>query len=129
MKHPLVFATALFGSTVPALAAEPVLTPEHQASLRCSAVFALVAADQAHGRAAALAFPALGLRGKEFFVRTAARVMDEAGADRAQLRTILSRDAVGLRQEMARGTPLRQVIEPCLGLLDLTVPPGAGRTP
>ncbi|MFN7157444.1 MAG: hypothetical protein ACK4MR_01965, partial [Erythrobacter cryptus] len=63
-------------------AAPPALAPDQRALLRCAAAFALVAEGQARGAEEALRWPALEGRGREFFVRALAQVMDEAGLDR-----------------------------------------------
>jgi len=71
--------------------------------VRCSAAFALVAHRQALGEQWALAYPPLEQRGREFFVRASARVIDEAGIDRAQLAAALTTEAQGLGGAQAIG--------------------------
>jgi hypothetical protein len=79
---------------VPASAQElPTLTIEQQTLLRCSATFALVAGEQAKGDPVALRYPALGERGREYFVRTAAKLTDELGVPRETVMKLLSREA------------------------------------
>ena len=62
-----------------ALAAAPApprpLSADEHAALRCSAAFALVSAGQVRGDPAAAQYPPLKLRGREFFVVTAAWMM------------------------------------------------------
>lgn len=91
----------------------PPLSLEHRMLLRCSAAFALVAARQDAGLAEAQAYPALGVRGREFFVRASARVMDEAGLDRAAVAAALTAEA----RDLAGGDDMAQVMPVCLGLL------------
>jgi len=81
--------------------------------LRCSAAFAVVAARQEAGDAEALAFRPLAGPGREYFVRASARVMDEAGLDRAAVSSALQSEA---RDLVEQGT-LAQVMPVCLALL------------
>ena len=82
--------------------------------MRCAAAFALVAQAQAAGDAEALAYPALGERGREFFVRTAARLIDETGLDRNGVAQLLSAEAGRLTQEEGA---LERTMPACLMLL------------
>lgn len=82
--------------------------------LRCSAAFALMAHRQATGDQAALAFPPLGQRGREFFVRASARLMDEAGLDRESIAAALTNEAL----ELTGGDALEQVMPACLTALE-----------
>lgn len=101
----------------------PAMNLNQQTSLRCSAAFAMVAAGQAKGEADSLAFPALGQRGREYFVRSAAQIMDETGATRAQLQALMLREATAIRQ--AGPKSLSGLMPPCLSLLDSAVPQAA----
>ena len=69
---------------------------EHKMLLRCSAAFALVARWQQAGNAEFLRYPPLGERGREFFVRASAKVMDEAGLDRDGIEAALVLEAQSL---------------------------------
>lgn len=100
-------------ATAPATA--PALSLEQQSGLRCAAAFALVAQAQGARDAEALAYPALGDRGREFFVRTAARLIDETGLDRDGVARLLSAEATRLTQEEGA---LEQTMPACLLLLD-----------
>lgn len=101
----------------PGLAQTPAPEPaplnlQQSTALKCSAAFALGAAAQARGEGKQ--WPALAVRGREFFVRTSAQIMDETG---------WSRDLVALRladQAKALGEPgaLAAALPPCLLLLD-----------
>lgn len=103
------------------LAAVPVLAQERapldvsqRTALRCSVAFALVAEGQAQGDPAMAAYPELGTRGREFFVRNAAQIMDEAGLDRDAVAGLFAGELNELRADGA----LEAVMPPCLLLLD-----------
>lgn len=115
MKPLLALASALL-LAAPAAAQRPApaLSLEHQMLLRCSAAFALVANRQAGGDRDSLAWPPLERRGSEFFVRASARVMDEAGLDRAGIAEALRRSAEGLLEPGA----LAAIMPPCLAALE-----------
>lgn len=72
-----------------ALAAEPQLTLQQSASLRCGVVFGAVAAAQDRGDKEALALPPMKERGREFFVRTMAKLMDDKNLDRDQVKALV----------------------------------------
>jgi hypothetical protein len=93
----------------------PALSLEQQSGLRCAAAFALVAQAQSAGNAEALEYPALGQRGREFFVRTAARLIDETALDRDGVARLLSAEAARLAQEDGA---LDRAMPPCLMLLE-----------
>ena len=110
-------AIALAAQTVapPAERSEaPALTAQQAASVRCSAAFAMVAQGQANGDAAAQAYPAMAERGREYFVRSVARLMDELALDRPALEQLIAAEVQRLDAE----TQLAQVMPPCLALLD-----------
>ena len=115
---PLVFVSlqTVPGTAVPAPAPEaPVaLSAEQQGALRCSAAFALVAERQRQGDEAALAYPALGERGREFFVQAGARMMDDAGLTRE---TITQRMRAQAGMILEEGS-LDDLMPPCLMLLE-----------
>ncbi len=98
----------------PALPPTPELSLEQRTSLRCAAAFAIVAEGQANGNAEALAWPAVGERGKEFFVRASAQVMDQAGLNRDQISAALSAEAQKLWDE----GNIDDVMPGCLLLLE-----------
>jgi uncharacterized protein (DUF58 family) len=91
------------------------MTLEQQMLLRCSAAFALSAGEQQRGVAGAQAYPALGERGREFFVRSAARLMDALKLTREQIQARLREEAQVLSAEPAR---LAEVMPPCLSALE-----------
>src|SRR5690606_13333110 len=104
---------------VPAAAQDlPKLTIEQQTLVRCSATFALVAGEQAKGDPVALRYPALGERGSEYFVRTAAKLIDELGISRETAMQLLSREASRVQAERkAAANPAEitdRVMQTCL---------------
>ncbi len=90
------------------------LDVSQQGALRCSAAFALIAERQKQGDSAALEYPLLAARGREFFVRSNAQLMDEAGLDRAAIEARLRAEADAI---VAEGS-LDEIMPPCLLLLD-----------
>ncbi|MEO6389061.1 MAG: hypothetical protein ABIT16_11890 [Croceibacterium sp.] len=109
---------------VPAAAQDspPPISLEQTMLLRCSAMFALVAADQQHQVPSALAYPAMAERGREFFVRSAARLMDERQLTREQIEAALRAEVTGLQQSTARSNDpagfVDSIMRPCLSVLD-----------
>ena len=92
----------------------PALNASQQGAIRCSAAFAMMAERQAQGDTAALEYPPLALRGQEFFVRSNAQLMDEAGLDRATMRSLMRAEA----QAIVADGSLHDLMQPCLLLLD-----------
>jgi hypothetical protein len=91
------------------------MTLEQQMLLRCSAAFALVAGEQQRSAPGAQASSPLGERGREFFVRSAARLMDELKLTRGQVEARLRQEAQALSARPAR---LAEVMPPCLSALE-----------
>ncbi len=85
---------------------------EHRAMLRCSAAFALVAAEQQ--RTPTSAYPPLGQRGREYFVRAVAQVMDETGLPRAEVVAQLEQEA----RDLSTDNKLDQIMPACLLALE-----------
>jgi hypothetical protein len=113
----MVLLLATLSIAVPASAQPaqpPQLSLEHKMLLRCSAAFALVARWQEGGRPEVQQYPPLDERGKEFFVRASARVMDEAHLDREALEAALLTEARSLLPEGAVGA----VMPACLSALE-----------
>ena len=112
---------ALLGAASSLQAQQPApLSLEHRMSLRCSAAFALVAHGQASGDAQALTYPRLGDEAREYFVRAAARVMDEAGLDEEGIRAALAAEA----RDLVDRDSVKPIMQVCLPQLDL---PGGGQ--
>lgn len=101
------------------------LKPGTRTDLTCAAAFAIVASEQQRGVRSALAFPALGVRGKEFFVRTGAQAMNEAGLSREAVRTLFEAEVAKLQGQAAQGgspdAALAAVMPGCLARLDASV--------
>jgi hypothetical protein len=99
------------------LAGQPAvaMTLEQQMLLRCSAAFALGAGEQQRTAPGAPASPPLAERGREFFVRSAARLMDELKLTREQVEARLRQEAQALS---ARPGRLAEVMPPCLSALE-----------
>jgi hypothetical protein len=93
------FLAPLLVLAAPAAAQAPALNIEQQTLLRCSAMFALVAGEQAKGDKAALGYPRLQERGSEYFVRTAAKLTDELGVPREAVLKLLSDEAGKIQAE------------------------------
>lgn len=83
----------------------PALTLEQSTALKCGVAFAM--ADGAS--------PELRTRGREFFVRSAARIMDETGAGRDAIAALVAAQEDELRQDPDRIVAMMPV---CLLLLD-----------
>lgn len=67
----------------------------------------------------------MGQRGREYFVRSSARLMDETGASREQIRQLVQREVVALQAESAGpgGATFPALARSCLVLLDQALPP------
>jgi hypothetical protein len=118
---PLVLSAAVLA--VPAAAQEqPRFTLEHRMLLRCSAVFAIVAGEQQRKVPAAAVYPPLGERGREYFARTGARLMDDLKISREQAEASIRSAAEEVQRE-ARAAPDRaayidSLMQPCLSALE-----------
>ena len=120
-------AAPLAAQPTPTLPTLPELDTEQKAQLTCSAVFALVSSEQARGEPAALKYPPLKVRGREYFVRFGARTMDATGASREAVKALIETEIARLQQlAVATQDPagtLARAIEPCLPRLEAEVPP------
>lgn len=119
----LALAATLLSST-PVIAQETVA--DLDTAVRCAVVFGLIAGGQEQGSADALAYPPMEERGREFFVQVGARLIDERGLTTEQVAGVLLDQANALiDQAQASHDPegaMRSVAEPCLVLLDATIP-------
>ncbi|MXO75151.1 hypothetical protein GRI40_07975 [Altererythrobacter aerius] len=95
----------------PAPAPAP-LTLQQSTAMKCAAAFALGASLQARGEGAE--WPQIMPRGREFFVRTSAQIMDETGRTRDQVAAEITAQARALSDPAA----LAAAMPPCLLLLD-----------
>lgn len=107
---------AILAAASPAPAAPPPveLSLEDRTLLRCSAAFAIVAHGQSVGEEAALAWPQLGTRAREFFVRALAQLIDRTGLDRDGVAQLARDEAGGLQERGEVG----QVMPGCLVILE-----------
>jgi hypothetical protein len=111
-----MLSTALALQAAPAVPApmpEPI-TQEQRALLRCSAAFALVTNGQANGDPEATRWPDLGSRGREFFVRAMAQLMDQTGLDRAGISRLAEQHA----RELAAKDEVGKIMPSCLLMLE-----------
>lgn len=90
------------------------LPQEHAAMLRCSAAFALVSYGQANGDEAVRAWPRIDPRGREFFVRSLAKIIDDTGMTREQASQMAKAEA----QRLIDNNLLDNVMPGCLLMLD-----------
>ena len=133
LATPLAAQTSPTAAPVPAASPKlPELNTDQKAQLTCSAVFAIVASDQARGEEAALRFPPLKVRGREYFVRFGAQTIDKTGASREAVKVLLEGEVERLQKlAAAMGDPqgtLSRTLAPCLPRLEAEVPPLAKPT-
>lgn len=122
MKLVALAVLAALGAA-PAVAQEaPRFTLEHRMLLRCSAAFAIVAGEQQRGVATALAYPPLAERGREYFVRSSVRLMDDLAITREQVEASLRGEVEALQKASAEASEpagyLDGVMQPCLSALE-----------
>ena len=110
----LLAALALQSAPVPVVPEPAPLSQENRALLRCAAAFALVAQGQVVGDPQAKAWPDLSERGREFFVRSMAQLMDETGRDRAGIAALVNAEA----QALTTSGDLHKVMPSCLLMLE-----------
>jgi hypothetical protein len=114
-----LFAVALALAAAPLAAQQPApapaqLTADQQTLLHCSATFAVVSGRQHAGDKAALAFPDVTAKGREYFVRALVQLMDEAHLDHDMVTKLVQAEATRLQDspELLAGMPA------CLASLD-----------
>ena len=90
------------------------LSAEQQATVRCAITFANVAARQAQADPAVAGYPDLTERGREFFVRSMAQLMDDLQIKRPQLRLHLTKAA----EEITQPGKVEELMPACLLMLD-----------
>lgn len=93
----------------------PKLTLEQASALRCSVAFGLVHKGQLEGDATMARYPVMAERGREFFVRTTAQLMDELGIDREAIMVLVTRESTALTTSSGR---LDEVMPACLMMLE-----------
>jgi hypothetical protein len=119
VKPRLLPVLLVAAASVPVAATPRPLTAEERLGLACASAFALVAAGQARGDVGMMSYPPLAERGREYFVRLSAQLMDDAGLDQAGLRAAVEREAAALRQH-----GVSDIMPVCLVSLDRELPPG-----
>jgi hypothetical protein len=105
----LTFLAAVTLAAAPApnaASTQPALTAPQASALRCGVVFALGAKLQAERDPVAADWPPLGARGKEFFVRVTAQLMDDTGASREALAALAMRELPALQAKGAMATAM-----------------------
>ncbi|WP_324828573.1 hypothetical protein [Qipengyuania zhejiangensis] len=114
----LILAASLLAAQVAApqiIETSPVpLDQTQQIALRCSVAFALASRQQQDGTVADESWPELAERGREYFVRSMARIMDETGATRTGLGEYLRPESEALQQPGR----LEEIMPSCLLMLD-----------
>lgn len=110
----LLTALALKSDPAPVVPEPAPLSQENRALLRCAAAFALVAQGQVAGDPQAKAWPDLSERGREFFVRSMAQLMDKTGRDRAGIAALVNAEA----QALTTSGDLHKVMPSCLLMLE-----------
>jgi len=93
--------------------APTTLTMQQQTALRCSIAIAMGAERQRAGEGEA-DWPDLTERGREFFVRSLAQLMDDTGMSREALMQAAAGEAADLQD----GDNLQQVMPACLLMLN-----------
>ncbi|MEM7666040.1 MAG: hypothetical protein AAF250_09315 [Pseudomonadota bacterium] len=90
------------------------LSQQNKAVIRCSAAFAMVSYGQSYGNPAAKKWPALGTRGREFFVVALAGLMDDTGLGREGVSQLVSDEA----RRLWDNGEIDQVMPACLLMLE-----------
>ncbi len=116
---PLALLIAPFAVASSPLAAQttdpsPALTMEQSGAVKCSAAFAIVSYRQVNGDEQAIQYGQIDERGREFFVRTLAKLSDETGMDRDAVAEIVTDEAQKLLDE----DQIDNVMPACLLMLE-----------
>lgn len=90
------------------------LSVELRAAMRCAAAFAVIAAYQDMDDPIARDWPEMEPRGREFFVRTSVRLIDETGASLEQIEALFSAEV----RRLTKGDELEKVKPACLLMLN-----------
>ncbi len=109
-----LLAAAQTSTAPPPPVVVPTLTLEQSTALKCGVGFAIVDRLHKDGGTAAAQYPALGERGREFFVRSAAKLMDETGAGREAIAVLAAAQSAEL---LAKPEQLEAMMPACLLLL------------
>lgn len=112
-----MIAASIAMSPAPAQAAdngEASLSLENRTLLRCAAAFALLSRAQEAGEEASQKWPELGDRGREFFVRALAQVMDQSAMGREEISQATGDEA----QKIQQTGELDKIMPACLLMLE-----------
>lgn len=113
----ILLAASIAASPVSPIAADDQasgISLEDRGLLRCAAAFAIIARAQEGGDEAARKWPEVGERGREFFVRALAQVMENTGLDREGI----SRAAGVAAQKIQESGELDKIMPACLVMLE-----------
>ncbi len=117
-----VLAAPCLAEEAPAANPKPELSLEQKTLLRCSAAFAIIASEQARGVKSALAYPALGTRGKEYFVRANAQLISQLSLTHEAIEALLRAEVSRLQEESGAARDpqalVSSIMQPCLLSLD-----------
>ncbi|MBY6218810.1 hypothetical protein [Qipengyuania aquimaris] len=125
MTRPLILLAALVHPA--SLAAQetdapvdlPALTLEQQTNLRCGVVFGIVDGYQSRNDERALAYPTIAPRGREFFVRTTAKIMEDERFTRPVIVSHVGRQMASLETDGEHDfEAIDEIMPACLSLLD-----------
>lgn len=114
---PLLAGLLLGAATQPPVP-PPVFSTQDSHAVRCAAAFAVTAAAQARGDAAAMALPPLGIRGKRYLGLIGERLAEAKALSGEAARDLFTQAARSVVHDGAIG-----VAKACLGDLDAVVPP------
>lgn len=114
MTSILLPIAAAIAAQSPAPAALPELAPAEAEAVGCAATFAIVTWAQERGDPTASGYPPLGDRGREYFVRVTAKLMEEKSMSREDVSRLLSRQA----EELTTPQAISDAMPQCLLLLD-----------
>lgn len=103
----------------PAQAIDPsselaALPQQARAALRCSAAFAILANAQETGVTWGASWPLLAGRGREYFVVSLARLMDDSGLTREEVAALVAKEA----RSMVEAREVDEVMPACFLLLE-----------
>ena len=110
----IIAPLALVLQAGPALQPVPDLDLEQHTAARCAVAFALAAEAQSRGAPEAASLPPLAQRGREYFVRVSARLMDDLGLDRQQVSELMGAQA----RSLSRAGDAPAVARACLPFLE-----------
>ena len=108
-------APAALAQDAPLPTDKPALSLQQQTTVRCATAFALVSVAQSLDEEWAAGFPDVEARGREFFVRSSAQLMDDTGLTRDAVELLYMREASAMAEDTAA---IAALMPACLALLD-----------